>query len=138
MIPVLALALHADQTQAALNYWAGLLAVFQVDAIYYFGGNAEHWGAFKHMRDAIPYEAPVGAEVVIVTPQGAQAMPGEIELSSFAHPANAVYVFGADDAVLDVPFEGPRVYIPTRDLSAELWSHQAGAALLWDRAVRGG
>ena len=75
---------------------------------------------------------PVGAKVYVVVNGDADRAT---ELSTFVHPAEAVYVFGPDDGVreFEIPPEALRVTIPT----GELYASQAAAIVLWDRQMKG-
>jgi hypothetical protein len=62
--------------------------------------------------------------------------PGvQLDLGSFCHPGNVVYVVGPDHYYKEPPIENPiRVSIG----QDTIWGHQALAIVLWDRVVKDG
>lgn len=63
---------------------------------------------------------------------------GAAPLNGFAHPENALYVFGRTSlsvATLAEP-EDPTVYIETPQSTGPFWGHQAACLVLYDRQVK--
>jgi len=75
--------------------------------------------------------------VVVVQPEDARYVRGEINLLNFEHPDHCCYLFGASNELMsEETLSGlniiSRVYIPTAP-TWELYASQAAAIILWDR-----
>ena len=76
--------------------------------------------------------------IVILSPRYASNFEAKHSLLDFKHPKDAIYYFGADKGNIELEEFGDRditiVYIPqpTKEKHNELWSHQAGAILIYD------
>lgn len=95
-------------------------------------GDLDKWQHTKVIRraeliqslDELP-EAPV---VLVHRSAGATA------LDQFSHPEGATYVFGSDDAILDISIEPDHnLYIPTGS-DDEMFAGVAYAVTAWDQA----
>ncbi len=69
-------------------------------------------------------------------------IPGLTSLVDFVHPADAIYVFGADNVVLTMADDmgtaefADKIYIPS--VKHESYSYVAAAMTLYDRLAKGG
>lgn len=82
--------------------------------------------------------------LVFIQPIKGRFINGELNLINYSHPKDAIYYFGSDRAQVDESNFGDRkydsVYIPQKDetVQHELFSHQAGAILIYDVKAKGG
>ena len=131
----LGVALAGSHGLESLNNWAGVTSCFPVDAVHSIGPVPSSWRRFKFIGEAT--ELPPGSPVVVVSSDVARVMPGSVPLYEFEHPRHAVYVFGADHEILDLPelMGAHRIFVPST--GSELRSHVAGGIVLYDRLNRG-
>jgi hypothetical protein len=115
------------------------LACQDMNNLKYF----DHWAyvarSFDVAKENLLATDPGGFPLVLVQPADGQYLQGEIPLPDFTHPEDCVYLFGSSDALLQelprTPFA--KVYIPSLP-TWEMYSHQAGAIVLYDRFVKRG
>jgi hypothetical protein len=87
-------------------------------------------------------ELPDDRPLVVLAPADGKYVKGTESLAGFAHPDDAIYVFGGSQNNLsnedDLGFRRPAalVYIPTVKL--EMYSVAAAYIVLWDRYVKRG
>jgi len=111
---------------------------------YVVSSNAWAEGAWAEVLTAFALRhnvAQSGDERVLVQPKKGKWVQGDTALPDFSHPANVVYCFGPDDGHLPPEEEGEydhKIYIPQVYEHVTLWSHQAAAIVLYDRAVKNG
>lgn len=79
--------------------------------------------------------------LVVVQPPDARYVPGTESLSDFAHPDDAIYMFGGSHDVMTLEDLGDRVaeyyvYIPLT--AHECYAFSAAYMTLWDRKVKRG
>jgi len=107
---------------------------------------SEHWSYLTRALQitGVSQLSDIGATpVVVVQPEDARYVRGEISLLDFEHPDHCCYLFGASNALMREEMISDlnviaRVYIPTAP-TWELYSSQAAAIVLWDRVrQRGG
>jgi len=124
---VFGVVLTPEHDPASIDLWASLLAGFPGHVPYCCCGPIPDWWAgFKVWRDATLL--PAGANVVHVVPTG------EESILQFSHPEDACYVFGPDHESMVHHHAGPTVFIPSD--GAHLYSHHAGAIVLYDRLLK--
>lgn len=120
--------LTPEHDPASLDHWASLLAGFPGHVPYCCCGPIpDWWEGFKVWRDATVL--PQDAARVIVVPDGEQS------IVTFTHPEDACYVFGPDhESNTHLHPGAPTVSIPSD--GAHLYSHHAGAIVLYDRLFK--
>lgn len=80
--------------------------------------------------------------IVVLQHPEAREFPGTVSLVDYVHPADAIYVFGADNVILTEGDDlggravAARVFIPT--VALESYSFVAAAMTLYDRFVKNG
>jgi len=117
--------IHLDNNQSEIQ-WSFLLSNFRPDEIRLLGEYEPTDKIFRDVKRGLPNKP-----LIILTPKDGRYMKGDISLSNFTHPEDAVYVFGSDKKHME-PMDGTLVYIPT-DSNVEMYSWSAGAVVLWDR-----
>jgi hypothetical protein len=130
-----------EKHPALQDQWSHVFSNFGVEEIWE-RGYAE--GDGKIYQTVIPIdlcsELPSDRPTVVLASQEGRYIKGEENLLTFAHPANAIYIFGGshvnltyeDDLGGLVPDH--LVYIPT--VKHETFSHVAASVVLWDRLVK--
>lgn len=85
-------------------------------------------------------ELPSDRVLVVIQPEFAANFQGTIKLGDFAHPKDAIYLFGPDKNIMSRAFLGRRepdyrVYIPT-GTRRDMFSYVAYAVVAWDRMMK--
>ena len=130
------------QREIWLNQWGYLFAHFAPDCIWVLNApdDARYYSTVN--RIATLAELPESPLILLAAPSS-QYVRGDKSLMDFAHPTDAIYLFGSDNANFsDEHFidRSPdhKVYIPTES-DDEMYSWVAAAVTFYDRALtRGG
>lgn len=125
-----------------VNHWAQVLTHFPPDDMFFLQDvkglpSSYSWsceGSDIVTADDLPSELPL----VLCVPPNGRYIQGDIALSDFTHPPDAIYMFGHDHQNLDETWLGSRVpdykvYVETGS-HHEMYSHVAAAVILHDRA----
>jgi hypothetical protein len=137
MANVVGILLVEDPDPSSADHWASVLAGFPDATIYHLGDTPpEWWSSLKEFKIAISINE-VDVPIVVISGDNARELPGTKSLVDFEHPDDVVYLFGGDHTILntDLPYVAA-VYIPSD--GAELYSHVAGAIVLYDRMLKRG
>jgi hypothetical protein len=116
--------------------WDFVLQHFRPDFVSLLGTTL--WKPYR--MTLRPFDVAPG-RVVLVSPLSARLVPGRDPLSTYTHPADAVYVFGADDAHFDPKYLEGRTYDAVHIETAndlQMHSYVAGALVLRDRWMKHG
>lgn len=126
------------------DQWEHVLSNFglTVDRVWVRGAPADWESYLKAPKVETTADIAGVQPLIVLQHPEARQLPGTESLIDFVHPADAIYVFGADNVNLtDADDIGGRavavrVYIPT--LSLESYSFVAAAITLYDRLVKNG
>jgi hypothetical protein len=134
-----------DGDLSSQNQWDYLLSTFGVPSenVWLRGAGFEdiNYNGPYTQTHVTTADLDPNIPLVVIQPKEGRYIKGIIPLTTFVHPANAIYVFGANNANLnDEDDLGGRVpdylvYIPTEG-RFELYSWSAAAIVLWDRTVK--
>ena len=127
--------------QSQLAQWDFALSNFVPDVLYVVRQEGfEPESRSNVFRDAefCSSVLDVPGRHVVLAPESGRYVQGEQSLFDFEHPADATYVFGADNRHLDEVVEGSDlVFIPT-DTIHEMFSWVAYGVVMWDRRLKHG
>lgn len=124
-----------------LNQWGYLVASFPVDEVFVIGNkDADMQGILKQSTLIESAEELPDAELIVAAPRKGRFVQGSVDLKTFNHPEDAIYLFGLDHVNLSEDELGGRtpdhmVYIDAED-KWELYAHVAAAIFLYDRKVK--
>ena len=122
------------------EYWSYIFEQFAITEIYEVGRPAGIESNYLPTVISAINELPTGRDMVVLQHQNAKYIQGTLNLETFVHPADPLYVFGSDsDNLFPAQFTGytySAVYIPPSLI--EMFSFQAGAICMYDRMVKGG
>ena len=128
---MLYLAFHYDGA-CDFNQWAHLVEAYCVDQAYVLGLPQDHvapkWNSILSLE-----ECPTDVPRILLSPQQARYQPGEMELSAFVHPDDALYIFGSNNISNPAIECDTSVYIPVPHIQTPLYAAQAAVLLLNDR-----
>lgn len=130
------------------DQWDYVLSNFTPDALFVIGDkkNAPKTNVFSRKMNATYIETaeelPADLPLVVLAADNGRVVTGDIDLSGFEHPENAVYLFGGDTEWLHSDQLGDRepdycVYIDT-DTHDDMWSWVTYAVVAWDRMMKNG
>ena len=116
------------------NQWAYVLRNFKPDQVFLLGGNE---GAQREVFQSATvidslFELPDVPRVVMAAEDG-RHVKGNIPLSEFSHPEDAIYIFGPDERNLNIDTDGDSLVYVDTDGSYEMYSWVAYAVAMWDR-----
>lgn len=135
-------------TGGTQDQWDYALSNFKPDHLYVIGDEAlaPETNVFSKLSATYIEGAdtlPTGSDLVVMSPENGVYLPGEVSLADFAHPSNAIYLFGPDkhhlndDDHLRGAIPNHLVYIPT-DSRDNMWSWTAYCVTMWDRRMKHG
>lgn len=128
------------------NQWDFALSNFTPDQLFVIGdsSDAPETNVFSKLNatylssmDELPDQP-----LVLMAPKNGFYIQGEIELSEFQHPENAIYIFGSDNYQMSEDIIGSveidfKVFIPT-DSQHDMYSWSAYVVTMWDRRMKNG
>jgi len=139
---VLGLCLPYTSNPTYQNAWDYLISTWVPDAIWSLRGPfpAPAYREATPVTTAADLPISTAQPLVVVSPVNARYVPGEIPLSRFVHPPDAIYLFGSDHVHLSDDDLGGRVpdylvYIETLGV-VEMFSWVAGGIVFYDRKVK--
>ncbi len=122
--------------------WDYILSSCPPDALYVIGDEEQAPSTNVFSRLSAIYVAdasdlPSASQLVVLAPPNGRYIQGNISLEDFAHPTDAIYLFGGDIDFLSETEMNNRqadslVYVPTESAD-DLFSWVAYAIVMWDR-----
>lgn len=132
-----------DNRPEIQNQWEFVLSNFGVTADRaWVRGAPPDWRSYLDAPKIEKVDEIAGDRSFVLLAHPEAKLPGLISLVNFVHPADAVYIFGADNVILTAKDDlgsavlEDRVYIPT--VQHESYSYVAAAMTLYDRLAKGG
>lgn len=128
--------------QGSQQQWDFILCNFKPDVIYVYGDPALIHSSVLSKAKALagPEELPSDHEIVLLAPTNGEHLQGDVSLSNFVHPTNAVYWFGSDASHIQAEtFLGRapdhKVFIAT-DTNDQMYAAASWAVVAWDRRCK--
>lgn len=140
-LPMIGLCYYQDSDIMVREYWAMIIECFGVTNAWEVGDESKsdsnyNKPVFIDKVEDLPKDKPI----VVLAHKNAKYVQGVTDIKDFEHPEECIYVFGGDN-MNQVPesyegFEDIRyVYVDTK---YEIYSHQIGAIMLYDRKIKNG
>lgn len=127
-----------------MDLWAYTMFAFPPSEKFVIGSHPD--GVRQKALDGATYISSVADlpndPLVLLTPSNARFVPGDTNLTSYSHPANAIYLFGPDDLHIHDDFLDGRivdkVFIKTDAEAPHMFAATAYAITHYDIAVKSG